>query len=1112
MNFYAKYLAVKRYWPTPKLLLVMKLTVLWMFLALTQVAASSFAQRISLNEKNTPLAKVLASIKKQSGYFFVYDNKEVGQIKVSVQVQGASVQQALDASLKDHQLTYMIVDKTVMIKKTSPPVIDRVMDFFSEVGVRGKVLDEFGEPLQGATVKVKDGTMSTMTDKNGEFYLKGVPEDAVIVIAYLGYKPFEVKAASSIGVIKMQLETSKLEEVKISGGYYETTDRLKTGSIVKVTAKDIERQPVTSLLMALQGRVPGLEITPQSGAAGAAPTIRIRGNNSLRQDEPGGLYANGNFPLYIIDGVPVVSQVLRSFSGSFTSGGYDPLSTIDPANIESIEVLKDGDATAIYGSRGANGVILITTKNGSKNGKGLNLDVNVYRGIGQVSKKLNLMKTEEYLAMRREAIINEGAAPGVYGMYDYDLIYWDTTRYTDWQDLLIGGTADVSNMQSSLTWGSKNTSFRFAGSHHKETMVTPGDFGYNRISGQLSLNHRSEDQRFSIALSSSVGIDNNRLFSDGGAIMEYAITLAPNAPKPFNEDGSLNWEVHKVGSREISTWKNPFAYLESRQNFKGLNMISNAILNYELFSGLTLSTSAGYTNQSGLEQNKGPMSAVPPEDKVYARGGSTKTETRSATWIVEPRLSFAKNFAAHRLNVLAGATMQETIGSTSIISASGYVSDVLLGSLAGAGSLQIFLDDARKYKYSSIYSRIGYSWKDQYILNLSARRDGSSRFGPGKKFGNFASIGAAWIFSEQQGIKDILPFGKLRASYGITGSDQIGDYSYLDLYSIHVSKYGTSTGLFPNALYNPDYAWESTEKIDVAIELGFAKNRVKAELNWYRNRSSNQLVQAPLPIMTGFNSVLSNFDATVQNTGWEFIVRGDILDSDTWKWNVSMNFSLPQNKLIKFDGIENSPYKDLYRVGEPLSIKWLYTYKGVNKETGLYEVEDKNGDGLVNNLDRSLINLTGKPFSGGLNNAIQYKKIAVNFLFQFAHQNGSRFNSNFPGGRNYNQISNAFPNRWRQSGDETTMQRFTNVDDNSYSRARSSNFNTVDASFIRLKTVSIDYLLPNQWLTKVKLRESKIFVQGQNIFTLTKYDALDPETGMGLPPLRMITAGLQFKF
>ena len=394
----------------------------------------------------------------------------------------------------------------------------------------------------------------------------------MLLFSAIGFATQEVKVGNQTIInVTLKESISELGEIVLNAGYYNTTKREATGSISKVTASEIEKQPVNNPLQALQARMPGVVITQTSGVAGSGMKIQIRGQNSLRTYNPTNGVVDGNTPLYIVDGVPIASTPIYS-SGELLSPsafGIDPLNTIDPANIESVEILKDADATSIYGSRGANGVVLITTKKG-KAGK-LDLDIQTSTSVGTVSKMMDVMNTQQYLAMRNEAFANDGTTPGP---ADYDLNgTWNTNTDNDWQELLIGGSANIYDVNASLSGGSELTSFRVGGSYRNETTVFPGDFGYKKTTANFNLNHTTADKKFNMSLSVNYGLDNNNLFNAN--LASYAVQLAPNAPI-YNENGDLEWAGY-TGDR-----LNPYSYFERSHNSKSKGLISNAVLSLSL--------------------------------------------------------------------------------------------------------------------------------------------------------------------------------------------------------------------------------------------------------------------------------------------------------------------------------------------------------------------------------------------------------------------------------------------------------------------------------------------------------------------------------------------------
>lgn len=760
------------------------------------------------------------------------------------------------------------------------------------------------------------------------------------------------------------------------------------------------------------------------------------------------------------------------------------------------------------GSRGANGVVLITTKT-SAGRKGLS--ASVYKGIGQITDRMELLNTPQYIAMRREAIKNDGTTPPSYALAD--LLLWDTTRYTNWQDKLLGGSSDITNAELTLRGGNQNTSFSMGGAFHKETMIFSKDLGYNRTNANLNLHHLSDDHKFSATVAVNYGYESSNLFNDANFVM-YALTLPPNAPALYDENGELNWEPDEFGA---NSWKNPYSLLKRKHESSTGNLVANSNLTYELMPGVTIKSNLGYTFLHGSESIINPIASNPPiQINQSTRGTAVFGTNDRHSWIAEPQLIVDRDFNLHSLEIIIGATFQKNGNAYQSIHASGYTSDALLNSLKGATDFFYAADDNTVYKYAALFARIGYSFNNKYLLNISGRRDGSSRFAPGRQFGNFGAVGAAWIFSREHLIADhagFLTFGKLRGSYGTTGNDQIGDYQFYNLYTINNSRYENATSLSPASLFNPDFGWETTNKFELAIEMGFLKNRISTEVAWYQNRSSSQLTNFNLPATTGFPGVIANLDATIENKGWEFLLSSQNIATPAFQWTTAFNFSLPQNKLIEFPGLEESSYARTYKIGEPLAIKRLYTWTGIDPETGLHTVLDVDDNGVINDSDKRFMKPDNRRYYGGVNNTLTFKRIELSFFLQIQAKNATRYTTAGAPGRFGNQAADVL-DRWQAEGDISNIQKFSNGVPAliAFANATQSDYHIEDASFIKVKTVSLSYYFPSGLLQKIGLQEASVFAQAQNLATFTNYKGgFDPETGTDLPPMRMITLGLSIK-
>lgn len=1104
----------KRYWPPfreprnrvlIKIFQVMRLTAFLLTVMLMQVHASTSAQHITLSGEEMTFDHIFHSIKKQTGYGVLYDEHMFSsQKKRSLTVSNMPLADFLDTLLHNENITYYIEGKVIFLTRKAP-----IPYTFDDFPVKIRVVDSTGTPLAGASVTNKQTKVSGITDADGKLELK-VSVGDVLLVSFVGMEPYSIKVIESfrsgtIVSVVLKPVVSTLNEVEIvSTGYWTQSKERSVANISKVTSKDIERQPVTNPLMALQGRMAGVDVSPTSGAPGGAIKIQIRGQNSIRG-------TTGDYPLYVIDGVPIDPVPLSTSSYAAFSDGFDPLSTLNPANIESIEVLKDAAATSIYGSRGANGVVLITTK--SFHGEKTSLDVNAYTGFGKVPHFLDLLNTEQYLAIRKEAMANDGVSPE---WYDIDVNgTWDNTRYTDWQKLLLGNTSRINDAQLGLSGGNRTTSYRFSGAYHTEgTVLLNKDFGLRSISGALSVNHTSNNRKFTASFTVNYGSSLNKLFNDN-SVLSAALSLPPNAPELFRPNGELNWEMMDTPFGLMESWTNPYAPLTREHETRTGQLITSATFRYNIFKGLSVIARQGFSTLSSSEMLTSPFSSLQPSTISSLTTVSTYYgENKRQTWSFEPQLQYVREFGDHKLEVNAGMTWQENRGLFQSLLASGYTSDALITSLRAATGVIINADDNSQYRYTAGFGRVGYSYMDKYLLDLSVRRDGSSRFGPENRFGNFGAVGAGWIFSKEPifSSQSILSFGKIRASYGLTGNDQIGNYSFLNTYGITIGHFQNAITIVPSSLFNPTLVWEQTKKLETALELAFLDNRLALEVAAFRNRSSNQIVNRALPFSTGFSSISDNFDAVVQNTGLELLLNTRNIVKRHFSWSTSANISFLRNKLIEFKDIENSTfYQRVYKVGEPLSAMRHYIWTGVDPQTGLHTFKDLNNNGVTDDDDMAFSSALTRGFFGGLNNNFSIGRFELSVLFQFVKQLAFKQYIGLAGG--LGNVSTYVLDRWQKPGDITSVSRLNSDYSTSgnTSDAINSTYGVEDASFIRLKTLSASYNVDSRLLNRLGLERLQLFFQGQNLLTFTRSKNLDPETGNSLPPLRMFNFGLQIK-
>jgi len=1107
----------------------MKITTLILITAILHVSATTLAQKVTLNEKNAPLADVFNDISAQTNYDFAFTTDALKNAKsVTINVKNVELSDALAQILQGQNLEFSIDNKTVVIKPKETSFVDnlknKIKAELSQTTVTGKVLDGTGQPIPGVNVREKGTQNGTVTDSKGKYTLTVANDKSIVTFSYIGYEPQELAAKNlpDGATIILKASSQNLQEVVINKGYYDEKRELSTSDVGEVTAKEIEEQPVSDPIQALIGRVPGLNIQQTSGIPGAYATIQIRGLNSI---------ANGTAPYYVIDGVPFDPGSLSDVSipsGALGApnlgtqpggGGVSPFNAINPDDIESIEILKDADATAIYGTKGANGVVLITTKKGKAGETKVTFDLS--QGIEQVGHFMNLLNTQQYLQMRHQAFANDGIpfptlSDAEQGDPNFDVNgVWDTTRNTNWQKVLIGGTAHYTNAQGSISGGNANTQFLIGGGYTRQTTVYPGDYGDQKGSLHFSLSNTSSNHKFKMTLSASYVNDNN--FLPPGDFTGNALTLPPDAPVLYNRDGSLNWQIFNG----TGSWTNPLATTLTTATSISNNLVSNLNLSYLLLPGLLLQSNFGYNHDEMNQTNLFPATAVtPPYNTNPDFNESEFAYTLSQGWIIEPQLSFQRKIAKGELSILLGGTLQQSNQQSMGEAASGFSNPALISDPQAATYFQSFDSSYHLYRYEALLGRISYTWDNKYLLNVTANRDGSTRFGPGKQFGNFGAIGAGWILSQEKFIKDAIPwlsFGKIRASYGTTGNDQIGDYQYLSYYSAYSKAYQGVSGFLPNSLANPDYSWEVDKKLEVGLDLGFLKNTINFSIDYYRNRTSNQLVGYGLPSVTGFTSVEENLPAVVQNTGLEISLNSTNIKTKDFNWTTTANFTLPKNELVSYPGFASSPYVHTYTVGQSLFSLQRFQYEGVDPQTGFYTFAGQNGNTSSPSFPQDLV--TSQPITqkyyGGIGNDFSYKGFSLDIFIQFVKQLGYNYLyyvGNPAGSANLN-FPTAVLTAWQNAGQVTNVEKFSTEGPYQYYNYNYSTGAITDASFIRLKNVAFAYKLPVAWQQWAHMQNARIYVQGQNLYTFTHYIGLDPETqGLSLPPLRTIVMGVSASF
>ena len=1068
------------------------------------VSYAGFSQSITLSLKKVSLEKAFKEIESKVAQRFVYTSEMLAQSRpVTLSVTNAPLQGTLDLLFESQPLAFSLDERFIKVRfkavAATPPGIE----------VHGKVTDNSGQPLPGVSISAKASGLSAATNAEGVFVLQNVPKNEVLTLTSIGFAEKRVPV-NNRGTITVQMDVAynSLDETVVMA-YGTTTRRLNTGSIVRVTADVISRQPVSNPIGALYGRVPGLVITQSNGLPGSKFNLELRGRNSIVQ---------GSDPLIIIDGIPLASgnnpiNLIASAVGSGGASGMSALNTINPLDIESIEVLKDADATAIYGSRGANGVILISTKKG-KAGE-TRCTANFYSGGSRITRTMNMLNTVQYVQMRWEALANEGLDADI--SLAPDLVAWDTTRFSDFKKLLIGNTAHTNDAQVNISGGTATTRFLLGAGYHQESTVFPGHFGEQKITFHSNITHTSPGKKFYTALSLNYGSDKSNLI---GTDLTAYINLPPNLLL-YDSANALTWKENDI-SFGLLGLTNPLASLLAAYNGQFDNLLGNLQIGYKLLPGLNFKVSLGYNSITGDELSVNPSTSIDPARGLLPYSSFANSIQKS--WIMEPQAEYTGQIGKGKLNLLIGSTWQEMLSKGTSAYANDYTSDLLLGSISAAGNITA-LNTYNQYRYNAGFGRLTYTLADKYVVNISGRRDGSSRFGPNNQFANFGAAGAAWIFSKEAFLRDrhsFLSFGKIRGSYGTTGNDQIGDYKFLETWTNTPLPYQGTPGLRPTSLYNPDYSWEINRKVEAGIELGFLQDKIFLSGAFFKNRCSNQLVNYTLPIQTGFPSVTQNIDAVLQNSGMEIQASSRIGLGNDLNWVSSFTLSLTRNKLVSFPNLERTTYAQNYVIGQPLSTRKSYQYLGVDAATGVYLFNDVNHDNGYDLEDRVMYINTDPKFYGGFTNTFAFRNIELQFLLEFRKQRGLNYlytqSQYIPGYYYFNQPAVVLE-RWQKAGDVKPIQKFvaTGASDafipaSEYLAQSEAVYG--DASFIRLKNVSLSYELAAGLLKKARLSAVSLYLNAQNLFTLTRYTGADPENQnlYVLPPLKTITAGIRLHF
>jgi TonB-linked SusC/RagA family outer membrane protein len=996
--------------------------------------------------------------------------------------------------------------------------------------INGTVTDENGLPLPGVNVLIKGTNKGVITDTNGNFSVEIENPNSVLVFSFIGFITHEIPVNSKTTIdVTLKEDVKNLDEVVVVG-YGTQRKKDLTGSISRIAGDEMIQPSTISFDQMLQGKVAGVQISQTSGAPGGNVNVLIRGVSSI---------TGGNQPLYVIDGYPIGaggggSNMLSFGGGTYTSSGMagntqnriNPLAAINPSDIESIEILKDASATAIYGSRGANGVIIVTTKRGAAGKNQINVDISY--GVQEVEHPLELMNSQQYA----EFVANGRDNARVYAgglATDPNEVRSAAHRVrpefrtpesiatnTDWQDVIFR-IAPVQNYQISANMGSEKTKYYISGGYfNQKGVILTSDYQRFNIRSNID-SQLSEKLKIGSSISGSYGFGRFPLteghYGQGG-ILAMALAAAPTIPV-YDEKGGYFFNQADV-TDGLGWLANPLAVLDGySDNRKVADVLMNNFVEYRILDGLTLKSTIGVkygTNAIKLWRS----SAVPNYTTLNypANAGATKAE--SLNWLNENTINYKHTFKEkHFLDAMIGLSEQKDSYDRLSVGASDFPTNYV--TFISAGIVNSGTQVVSEWSMVSLISRLNYSYDGKYLLTATLRRDGSSRFGANQKWGTFPSFSVGYNVSEEAFMKSVNFINnlKIRGSYGLSGNNQIGNYSHIGLLSTvnYVQNNAQKPGLVPSTLSNDDLTWEKSKQINLGIDLALFTDRISLTADIYKDHKTDLLLAVQLPAASGFNSSTQNI-GDIENKGFELGLQTVNIKSKRFEWSSSFTFSTNRNKVLKLatEGgrITNSSYQ-ITQVGYPISSFYLLNAIGVFKNTqelegaalqhprtqaGDLKFEDVVPDGVINANDKKIVGDPWPDFTWGFDNSFTYGNITLSVAL-----NGSQ------GAYTYFQIGETILNsagvqnqlimadrRWRSEDDpgDGFMPRAIRSN-HAYGFSSSSHF-LFDSSFTRIKSVNISYNLPQKLATRLALSGLSVYANVANLYTFTDYPGFDPES------------------
>ena len=1110
----------------PKLSLKMKLTYILLFLTLFQIHANTYSQnvKVTLDCKDMKLEDVLSEIEQKTDFKFLYENNVFKKHKiVSISSNKEKLSRVLKKLFKKEGIDFKVTDKQIVLFPKSKTYLlletlkNSASKLFQEY-ITGKITNAKGEPLPGATIILKGTNTGVSADFDGNYRI-ALEDDAItLTVSFIGYETKDVEIGNR-KVINIQLAqaVTSLDETVIIG-YGKVKRQNLTGSVGTVDVKNITNQaPTVNIDNALQGQVAGVYVTSSSGQPGASTRVRIRGNTSL---------LGSNQPLYVIDGIPVAPNSNIPIGGPEggrlgdelnKEGISTPIGNINSSDIESISILKDASAAAIYGSRAANGVIIINTKQGAYSGE-TKFEANV-TVTTQNPQTLEVLNAAQFRQAWTTAVEN-GTRNDAFARAVLDGSYFGGAD-TKWEDEVSPGAPISTSYYLNVLGGSEKTRYSTSLGVNTQDGVYRNT-GFNRYSFNLNLDTAIQDNW---TFGTKINVSSTDQDAADGGLTQLTYNFRPDVPV-FDEDGNYSF------SSQFNS-ENPVARSKATNSNKTFLLLGSLYTQLKLAEGLNFKTLFSINHNIGNQQSFYPLFTFTggwSRTQGNGDGYAQDSRSQSTNTLLQGTLTYDKLIEKHNISAVLGASFEKNKSSFVKGWGEGFFNEVLTNItnatvFTGASSFETGSG------LSSYFGRVNYDFDDKYLLTVSARVDGSSKFAPDNQYAFFPAAAIAWRISNEDFLSDssFIDELKLRASFGTTGQQDFGDYAWRTLFE--AEDYGPDPSVIITQLGNANLKWETTEQMDFGVDFSFFKGRFNGGFGYYSKETKDALFTTITPGSTGYNRLIANIGDT-KNTGFELELKGDVLRINEFTWNLSLNVSKNKNTLTKIaDDFKDEngfltgfPGGGRLKEGSPIGLIYGYVAEGLFQDqqviddlntaspTGTYQnsqtspgdlrFKDLTGpdgvpDGRITNLDQEVIGDTQPDFFGGFNSTFYYKGFSLSTFFTFSVGNdieafglarGTNFASTFIGENKVTSILDA----WTPDNRDTDIPRLVYFDPNN--NDRTSSHYVYDASYLRLKTLNFSYTFSKETLKQLKFFDNiSVFISAQNLFTITSYPGADPE-------------------